>query len=169
MTLATVLFPTQGLVPWVVMFPFWAIVAVLGTDDDWYPIAKLLDTFNPWSIYTEYHKLTPADAAVSQTGFPKYTVSALRLMSVKRAGGSKFLVMSSLTVRLVADVIVGCFVASKLLVFVLVYVVDWLALNASWLSTYVPDAFGINKLSTLNCGVYVGSCYWSGYCDSSWC
>ena len=34
-----------------------------------------------------------------------------------------FIVVSLLTVRLVADVIVGCFVASKLYVSVLVYVV----------------------------------------------
>ena len=68
-------------------------------------------------------KLTAADVAVSQTGFPKYTVSALRLMSVKPAGGSMFLEISLLTVRLVTDVIVGCFVASKLSVSVLVYVV----------------------------------------------
>ena len=46
-------------------------------------------------------------------------------------GGSIFLVMSLLTVILVVDVIVGCFVASKLLVAVLVYVVDWLDFNAS--------------------------------------
>ena len=75
--------------------------------------------------------MTTADVAVSQTGCPKYTVSAVRLMSVKPAGGSMFLVISLLTVRLAADVIVGCFVASKLLVSVVVYVVDWLAFNAS--------------------------------------
>ena len=75
--------------------------------------------------------MSAADVAVSQTGFPKYTVSALRLMSRKPAGGSMFLAMSLLTVRLVADVIVGCFVAGKLSVSVLVYVVDWLACNAS--------------------------------------
>ena len=46
---------------------------------------------------------------------------------MKPAGGSMFLVMSLLTVRLVADVIVGCFVASKLSVSVSVYVVDWFA------------------------------------------
>ena len=39
--------------------------------------------------------------------------------------------VSVLTVRLVADVIVGCFVASKLSVSVLVYVVAWLASNVS--------------------------------------
>ena len=67
--------------------------------------------------------MTIVEVAVSQTVFPKYTVSALRLMSVKPAGSSMFLVISLLTVRLVADVIVGCFVASKLYVSVLVYVV----------------------------------------------
>ena len=95
----------------------------MGIDDDWYPIAKLLLTFKPWSIYTDDQKLTAAGVAVSQTGFPKYTVSALRLMSVKPAGGSMLLVMSLLTVRLVADVIVGC------LVFAIASpsVVDWFA------------------------------------------
>jgi hypothetical protein len=44
-------------------------------------------------------------------------------MSVKPAGGSMFLEISLLTVRLVTDAIVGCFVASKLSVSVLVYVV----------------------------------------------
>ena len=83
--------------------------------EDWYPIAKLLDTFKPWSIYTEDQKLTTTDVAVSQTGFPKYTVLALRLMSVEPAGRSMFLVMSLLTARRVADVIVG------LLVFAIVY------------------------------------------------
>ena len=39
------------------------------------------------------------------------------------------LVVSVLTVRVVADVIVGCFVASELLVSVFVYVVDWLVLT----------------------------------------
>ena len=90
------------------MLPFRAIVAVLGIDDDWYPIAKLLLTFKPWSIYTVDQKLTAAGVAVSQAVFPKYTVSALRLMSLKPAGGSMFLVMSLITVRLVVAVIVGC-------------------------------------------------------------
>ena len=64
--------------------------------------------------------MTIVEVAVSQTVFPKYTVTALRLMSVKPVGGSMFLVMSLLNVILVADVIVGCFVASKLSVSVLV-------------------------------------------------
>ena len=104
---------------------------MLGIDNDWSPIAKLLLTFKPWSIHTVDQKLSTTDVAVSQTGFPKYTALARRLMSAKLAGGSMFLVISVLTVRLVADVIVGCVVASKLLVSVLVYVVDWLVLNAS--------------------------------------
>ena len=54
--------------------------------------------------------MATTDVAFSQTGFPKNTVSALRLMSVKPAGGSMFIVMSSLTVILVADVIAGCLV-----------------------------------------------------------
>ena len=70
--------------------------------------------------------MTIVEVAVRQTEVPKYTVLALRLRSVKPAGGSMFLVMSLLTVRSVDNVIVGCFVASKLLVSVLVYVVDWL-------------------------------------------
>ena len=136
----------------------------MGIDDDWYPIAKLLLTFKPWSIYTVDQKLTAADVAVSQTGFPKYTVSALRLMSVKPAGGSMFLVMSLLTVRLVADVIVGCFVASKLSVSVLVYVVDWFAFRSSWESTYAVVAFGASKLSV---SVFVYVVDWFAF-RSSW-
>ena len=64
--------------------------------------------------------LTISDVAVRQTGLPNYTVLAFNMMSVKPAGGSMFLVMSLLTDRLVADVIVGCFVDSRLSVSVLV-------------------------------------------------
>ena len=59
------------------------------------------------------------------------------------AEGSVFLVIILLTVRLVADVISGCVVASKLSVSVLVYVVDWLAFSSSCVSTYVVVAFGL--------------------------
>ena len=65
-------------------------------------------------------KITISDVAESQIGLPKYTAFALKLISVKPAGGAIFLVINLLTVRLVADVIVGCFVASKLSVSVLV-------------------------------------------------
>ena len=54
-------------------------------------------------------KITISDVAESQIGLPKYTALAFKLISVKPAGGAIFLVISLLTVKLVADVIVGCF------------------------------------------------------------
>ena len=45
------------------------------------------------------------------------------------------------TIRSVDDVIVGCLVASRLYVSLLVYVVDWFAFRSSWASTYAIVAF----------------------------
>ena len=146
------------------MFPFaytlpdWLAVNVemklLGCDSETEPdYMPLLTCIASWHIGNENYSEPVLLNMVRLSPLPNiFQLLLIVIWSIIPTASSVLLTtlvaVRVLTVRSVADVSVGCFVASKLSVSVFVYVVAWFTFNASWSFTYVTVAFGVSKLST---------------------